>query len=96
MCGRYTLKTPAADLAEHFAVPDFANLVPRYNVAPSQPVAVVRPAADRAGRESVMVRWGLIPAWADDPAIGYKMINARAEPVADMPPIARPSRSGGA
>ena len=85
MCGRFTLKTPAAALAEHFEVPGFADLLPRYNVAPSQPVAVIRPAADRPGREAVMLRWGLIPAWADDPAIGYKMINARAETVADKP-----------
>ena len=56
MCGRYTLKTPAAALAEHFEVPEFADLLPRFNVAPSQHVAVVRPAADRAGREAAMLR----------------------------------------
>ena len=88
MCGRYTLKTSPDALAEHFEVPGFADLdlSPRYNVAPSQPVAVVRPDSEgRPGRGVAMLRWGLIPAWADDPSIGYKMINARAETAADKP-----------
>ena len=59
------------------------NLRPRYNVAPSQDVAVVR-AAD-GGRNLSMLRWGLIPAWAKDPAIGYRLINARSETVAEKP-----------
>ena len=59
------------------------NLRPRYNVAPSQDVAVVR-AAD-GGRSLSILRWGLIPAWARDPAIGYRLINARSETVAEKP-----------
>ena len=67
------------------------NLPPRYNVAPSQDVAVVR-AADPGsrsgagdGRTLAMLRWGLIPAWARDPAIGHRLINARSETAAEKP-----------
>ena len=56
---------------------------PRYNVAPSQDVAVARAAPD--GRTLTMLRWGLIPAWAKDPAIGHKLINARSETAAEKP-----------
>jgi putative SOS response-associated peptidase YedK len=80
MCGRYTLKTRAEVVAEHFQLPEVPVLPPRYNIAPSQPVAVVRD-----GPELARLRWGLIPAWADDPAIGHRMINARAETVAERP-----------
>ncbi len=80
MCGRFTLHTPAHALAEAFGVPERPNLAPRYNIAPTQAVAAVRRA--EGGRELVMLRWGLIPAWAEDAAIGNRMINARAESVA--------------
>ncbi len=59
------------------------NLQPRYNIAPSQDVAVVRAAAN--GRRFSMLRWGLIPSWAKDPAIGHKLINARSETAAEKP-----------
>ena len=59
------------------------NLRPRYNVAPSQDVAVVRTNDD--GRSLAMLRWGLIPAWARDPAIGHRLINARSETAAEKP-----------
>ena len=59
------------------------NLRPRFNVAPSQDVAVVR--ANDDGRTLAMLRWGLIPAWAKDHAIGYKLINARSETAAEKP-----------
>ena len=85
MCGRFTLKTRGEVLAEHFGLPEVPELVPRFNIAPSQPVAVVREGAEGAGRELVGLRWGLIPPWADDPAIGHRMINARAETVAERP-----------
>jgi putative SOS response-associated peptidase YedK len=60
------------------------ELAPRYNIAPTQPVLAVRtvPAGER---ELVTLRWGLVPAWADDPSIGNRLINARAETVADKP-----------
>ena len=85
MCGRFTLRTPAHRLAEAFGVCDLPNLAPRYNIAPSQDVAAVRRAEDGDGRELVLLRWGLVPYWAKDPAIGNRMINARAETVAEKP-----------
>lgn len=70
-----------------FQVDTGANLAPRYNIAPSQEVPVVRRRAggDGAARELAMLRWGLIPFWARDERIGYKLINARAETVAEKP-----------
>ncbi|HKK14953.1 MAG TPA: SOS response-associated peptidase [Gammaproteobacteria bacterium] len=83
MCGRFTLATPAERIAEHFQLAAVPALAPRYNIAPSQPVAAVR--AAEAGRELVWLRWGLVPSWARDPKIGYRMINARAESLAERP-----------
>ena len=87
MCGRYTLSTPPNVLAERFGVDVRQNLPPRYNIAPTQGASVVR-ATDR-GRELALLRWGLIPSWAKDPAIGNRMINARAEGVAEKPAFRR-------
>ena len=84
MCGRFTLRTPAALVARQFELPFAPDLQARYNIAPRQPVAAVR--LDPKGqRELVFLRWGLVPAWADDPTIGYKMINARGETAATKP-----------
>ncbi len=83
MCGRFTLRTPAHRLAEAFGVDALPNLAPRYNIAPTQDVVAIR--RGDAGRELAMLRWGLIPGWAKDPAIGARMINARAETVAEKP-----------
>ena len=84
MCGRFTQRLSWAELHELMdLIGPPRNLRPRYNVAPSQDVAVVR-AAD-GGRNLSMLRWGLIPAWAKDPAIGYRLINARSETVAEKP-----------
>jgi len=87
MCGRFTLRSPAAAVAEQFALPEVPPLAPRFNIAPSQPVAVVRlaPNTPQPRRELVLLRWGLIPAWAKDPAVGNRMINARAETAAEKP-----------
>ncbi len=85
MCGRFTLTDPDADLAVQFNLPEIPDLKPRYNIAPSQPVAAVRIAAAGMVREMVMLRWGLIPFWAKDPGIGARMINARSETVAEKP-----------
>jgi len=84
MCGRYELHTHPAAIALAFALPAPPLMVPRYNIAPTQQVPVVRLTADGA-RECVDMRWGLVPRWAKDPSIGVKMINARAESVADKP-----------
>ena len=85
MCGRFTLHTPAHRLAEAFGVGELPNLPPRYNIAPSQDVVAIRRAAGGGPRELVPLRWGLIPFWAKDPAIGNRMINARAETAAEKP-----------
>jgi putative SOS response-associated peptidase YedK len=82
MCGRYTLAANPAMLRERFALGDGVPLEPRYNVAPGSDVAAVT--TDREGTpRGESLRWGLVPAWAKEPAVGFKMINARAETLAD-------------
>jgi putative SOS response-associated peptidase YedK len=83
MCGRFTLRTPASVLVSQFALDLGLQLPLRYNIAPTQQVAVIR-SADGA-RQLAMMKWGLIPSWADDPKIGYSLINARSETVAEKP-----------
>ncbi|MBI9043910.1 MAG: SOS response-associated peptidase [Anaerolineaceae bacterium] len=79
MCGRFTLTLEAAELQEFLDLGKMPmEWTRRYNVAPSQPVAVVR---DPEKRQIEWLRWGLIPFWAKDMSIGYKMINARSETV---------------
>jgi len=86
MCGRYTLKTSPDVMMELFQVSSLPDLVPRYNIAPTQNVLVIRAAADRpAEREAVWMRWGLIPFWAKDLSIGSQLINARSETVSEKP-----------
>jgi putative SOS response-associated peptidase YedK len=85
MCGRFVLMTPGKDLAERFGLEEAPDLDPRYNIAPTQMVAVIRLDQDTAQRRLVLVKWGLIPFWAKDTSIGQKMINARAESVAEKP-----------
>jgi putative SOS response-associated peptidase YedK len=85
MCGRFGLFSPLEVLQErfYFELKQEVEWKPRYNVAPSQPVlAVVQADGQRRG---VFFRWGLVPFWAKDPKIGYKMINARAETIAEKP-----------
>ena len=87
MCGRITLTSSAREIAQHFELDASdapAALTPRFNIAPSQEVAAVRIAS--SGRRVLSLeRWGLVPGWADDPAIGNRLINARAESVATKP-----------
>ena len=83
MCGRFTLRTPAAQMLEIFNLVEMPALAPRYNIAPTQLVICIRSVAeDPKSREAVQMKWGLIPFWAKDIAIGNQMINARAETVA--------------
>lgn len=83
MCGRYTLTTSPDGLVNAFALEEAPReLKPRYNIAPGSDVAVV---ANRNGRQVEFFRWGLIPSWAKDPAIGHRMINARAETASEKP-----------
>lgn len=84
MCGRFTLTTPTQNLATLFDLERAPSLEPRYNIAPTQAVAVVR-LTPAARREFTLMRWGLIPSWAKDPGIGNSLINARAETVAEKP-----------
>ena len=77
------LATPVAEVQRLFGFPELPNLKPRWNVAPTQPVPAVRREED--GRHLVTLRWGLVPFWADDPSIGARLINARAETLAEKP-----------
>ena len=87
MCGRFTLRTPASAIAEQFSLLEVPDLQPRFNIAPTQPVPAVRvdPHLAAPRRQFVFLHWGLVPSWADDPKIGNRMINARAETAADKP-----------
>ena len=84
MCGRFRL-TRASRLAERFGIEPEDDWVPRYNIAPTQNVEVIRQHAEEPKRSGSRMRWGLIPFWAKDASIGYKMINACAETVATKP-----------
>jgi putative SOS response-associated peptidase YedK len=84
MCGRYTLRTPANVLVKQFNLPGLVELPERFNIAPTQSVLGVRAGEDEP-RAAALFRWGLVPSWAKDPAIGNRMINARAETVASKP-----------
>ncbi|HEY2818472.1 MAG TPA: SOS response-associated peptidase [Casimicrobiaceae bacterium] len=84
MCGRYELHTHPAAIALAFGLAAPPSLKPRYNIAPMQPVPIVRQnsAGERVWTE---MRWGLVPRWAKDPSIGTKLINARGEGIVDKP-----------
>jgi putative SOS response-associated peptidase YedK len=90
MCGRYTLSTPVGTLADEFGIAGpLPEVQPSYNVAPTQEVPAVLAGTGGEGRRLEMLRWGLIPSWADDPGIGARMINARSETVAEKPSFRR-------
>jgi putative SOS response-associated peptidase YedK len=82
MCGRFARTFPAAALARLLGLDGAPELPPRYNVAPTQPVATAR-LGPQGGRELALLRWGLVPAWSADPRKGF--INARAETAAAKP-----------
>ena len=84
MCGRFAFYSPSEASAALFGVSGALEVEPRYNIAPTQSVAAIR-RGENSDRELTMLRWGLIPSWAKDPAIGNRMINARAETVAEKP-----------
>jgi putative SOS response-associated peptidase YedK len=84
MCGRYSITKPIDAVRRIFGVESAINFPPRYNVAPTQDVPVVR-ISETGKRELVMLRWGLIPRWAKDAAIGSRLINARAETITEKP-----------
>jgi putative SOS response-associated peptidase YedK len=83
MCARFTLKSSAVVLQDLFELDEVPELAPRYNIAPAQFVpAIVR---SESGRELRFFKWGLVPSWAKDPAIGQNLINAKAETAAEKP-----------
>lgn len=85
MCGRFTRKENFQHLAKQLGLKILPALSPRYNIAPSQLVACVRTNPESKEWECVELKWGLVPSWAKDPGIGNKMINARAETIAEKP-----------
>lgn len=84
MCGRFTLTVSPDQLRAAFDLAEAppADLAPRYNIAPSQPVAVI---PNEDPRRVALFQWGLVPVWAKDPKIGNSLINARGETVAEKP-----------
>lgn len=91
MCGRFLLAVDPADLQDTFPHFKFKNPInPRFNIAPSQPVLVV-PNDSTLYADHFL--WGLIPAWAKDPSIGSRMINARAETLAEKPSFRGPYKT---
>jgi len=92
MCGRLTLRASCKDVAELFQLSELPPLEPRYNVAPSQDVLVVRRHPAAWARDAAMLRWGLIPSWATDTSIGSRLINARSETAAEKPAFRRAFR----
>jgi putative SOS response-associated peptidase YedK len=87
MCGRFALKAPQTEIIRHFGVDSVPELAPRYNIAPTQQILIVRHPWQQpeARLEAVQVKWGLLPSWAKDASMAEKLINARAESVAEKP-----------
>lgn len=99
MCGRFTLATPASEWAALFRLDEVPAVEPRFNIAPTQDVDVVRapsglrehpglhlaPAGSPVPREAARMRWGLVPRWAREVGTGQPLINARSETVAEKP-----------
>jgi putative SOS response-associated peptidase YedK len=90
MCGRFSRKATLQAIIDEFEIEDVTGTIePSYNVAPGQDVAVI---LKDENRKLGLLKWGLIPSWAKDPAIGNRMINARAESVAEKPSFKHPIR----
>ena len=85
MCGRFTLRASPEAVADEFGLDEVPELSARHNIAPGREIATIRAGGAGAARICAMHSWGLVPGWAKDPAIGQRMINARAETVAEKP-----------
>jgi putative SOS response-associated peptidase YedK len=85
MCGRYSQSQSAEIIAQAFQVDNVPPLKPRYNIAPTQSVPTVLQTSASTNRQFKMLHWGLIPSWAKDAKMGARLINARAETVAEKP-----------
>ena len=89
MCGRFKLSTPADELRQALGFIEKPNLEPRYNIAPTQEVPVLRQRREPKGERTLQnLRWGLIPSWAKDAKIASSLINARAETLDEKPAFA--------
>jgi putative SOS response-associated peptidase YedK len=84
MCGRFTQRQPAQAIAQQFSLGSVPDSPPRYNIAPTQLIAAVTQ-PEVAQRQFRVFQWGLVPFWAKDASLGAKLINARAETVAEKP-----------
>jgi putative SOS response-associated peptidase YedK len=84
MCARFTLTANAKEVAGLFDLVEAPELPPRYNIAPSQQIAAVR-LSSSGQREFTFFKWGLVPSWAADEKIGWKLLNARGETVSKKP-----------
>lgn len=84
MCSRYSLTSPPEAVRSYFRLKAAVEFPPRYNIAPTQPVLIVR-LGHTAERELTLVRWGLIPSWVKNPTEYATLINARAETAAEKP-----------
>jgi putative SOS response-associated peptidase YedK len=85
MCGRFTQTSSSSEIAKAFDLDRVPSLEPKYNIAPTQQVAAILRSNPDSDREFKELRWGLIPSWAKDSKMGAKLINARAETVAEKP-----------
>ena len=85
MCGRYRLSRRTQFIQEYFDTTDEVDWEPRYNIAPSQSVGIIRQDRAKPERHFSLARWGLIPYWAKNPGIGYNLISARSETVGSKP-----------
>lgn len=85
MCGRYTLAgSSQQELEARFALGEGVVAGPRYNICPGQEIVAIT-GSQPPGERGTLLRWGLVPHWAKDPKVGYKMINARSETAAEKP-----------
>ncbi len=85
MCGRFTLTVSGLEIASKFYLSEVPDISPRYNIAPSQAIASIVVGERSGKRQLEWMRWGLIPSWAKEAKMGAKLINARAETVAEKP-----------
>jgi len=85
VCGRFALSTPPTEIAENFGLDEVPRLEPRFNVAPGQRIASISQSGEDRRSVLSLRRWGLVPSWAKDEKIGNRLINARAETVAEKP-----------
>ncbi len=93
MCGRFSLSALPEEVRELFRMDAAPPITPRYNIAPTQRITAVRVNPESLQREWAMLRWGLVPFWAKGPDIGNRMINARAETIAEKPSFRKAFRS---